>query len=260
MAVAPPKGLNGKTVLVTGASGAIGQAIARAAANEGANVIAHCSRPGTVDSLCRELEGLGVSAFAIDADFGKPDAAETLFAAALERCGCIDLLVNSASVFPGDTLQSVTLPDFNGSMLVNAWAPLVLGRALSRLTGSCAEGDKAIVNLLDTRIVGGDTVHASYILSKHLLAALTGMMAREFAPAIRVNAVAPGLMASANAGDVGTSAAAAKNLPLRRAAHPCEVADAVMYLLESRSVTGQVLYVDGGRHLRGSPPNLATMP
>jgi hypothetical protein len=255
MAVAfPPKGLHGKTVLLTGASGTIGQAIARALAGEGANVIAHCNRAGTVDALCRELEGQGDRSFTLSGDFRSPGAASALFAGAVERCGCIDLLVNSASVFPENSLQGVTFADFQDTMAVNAWAPFVLGRALSRLSGPGAGGGKAIVNLLDTRIVGGDAAHAGYILSKHLLAAMTSMMAREFAPAIRVNAVAPGLMATDSAEDGGAAAEMAKNLPLRRSAHPREVADAVVYLLKSTSVTGQVLYVDGGRHLRESAP------
>lgn len=253
MSVAPSKRLAGKIALVTGASGVIGREIALAAAREGAAIIAHVHTSGAAGPLCRELRETGVEAWAIEADFRDPDVADLLFEKALGRCGNIDLLVNSASIFAESTLQNVTWADMHDAMLVNTWAPFALCRGLSRLGGS-GRGAKAVVNLLDSRIVGGDAQHAGYIMSKHLLAKLTRMLAMAFAPALRVNAVAPGLIAEGDTGGGGRPCEAAKNLPLGRAGHPREVADAVIFLLQSESITGQVVYVDGGRHVRERAP------
>ena len=201
------------------------------------------------ESLCAELKTRSVNAWALRADFSEEENIETLFAEALERCGRIDLLVNSASTFTWSTLRGVSWADFRSVMLVNAWAPLALSRAFRRCQDT-GMGAGAIVNLLDSRITGGDPAHAGYILSKHLLAAITDMTATAFAPAIRVNAVAPGLMAGIDASDAPLPIERATTLPLRRSAHPREVADAVIYLLKSEGITGQVIYVDGGRYLR----------
>ena len=126
-------------------------------------------------------------------------------------------------------------------------APLELTRCLA------AQGrDGAVVNLLDARVGDYDRQHAAYHLSKRLLAALTRRMAIEFAPRLRVNAVAPGLILPPDGEDEGHFDRLASTNPLQRRGCPEAVAEAVLFLLRSDFVTGQVLFVDGGRHLRGN--------
>jgi pteridine reductase len=233
--------LGGKTALVTGATGRIGREIALSLAAEGAAVVVHyCRSRRDALALCREIEKKGVAAWPLQADFRGTGSAGSLVKRAVRCAGRLDILVNSASLFTESTARTLGPDDLSANMRVNAWTPLALGRAFSRTAGR-----GAMVNLLDSRIAGGDRSHAGYIISKHALAALTRMMAREFAPAFTVNAVAPGLIRSGKNGG-----AAARNLPLRRCATPGDVAEAVIFLLKSRCITGQVIWVDGGRHVR----------
>ena len=121
----------------------------------------------------------------MSADFQKPEEYECLLERALQQAGTIDALINSASIFPMDTLSDLTFRSRTRNMEINAWLPFLLGRSFARLVG-CG----SIVNLVDSRIVDFDWNHVGYILSKHVLAALTTMMALEFAPSIAVNEVA----------------------------------------------------------------------
>jgi NAD(P)-dependent dehydrogenase (short-subunit alcohol dehydrogenase family) len=106
-----------------------------------------------------------------------------------------------------------------------------------------------IINLLDTNISGHDRTHVAYIVSKQMLASLTKICALEFAPGITVNGVAPGLILPPNGKDETYLENLSKTVPLKRHGAPEDVSEAALYLLKSDFVTGQVVYVDGGRHL-----------
>ena len=106
------------------------------------------------------------------------------------------------------------------------------------------------MNLLDTRLVGGDPAHAAYHFSKATLAEMTTLSALEFAPELQVNGVAPGaVMPPEEFGDDYLDGLTA-DLPLRRRGYPKDISDATLYLLGASFVTGQVIFVDGGRHIR----------
>jgi hypothetical protein len=111
------------------------------------------------------------------------------------------------------------------------------------------------VNLLDAKLASNDRTHVAYLLSKHMLAVMTRMTALEFAPHITVNAVAPGLILPPAGQDETYLEALAAGVPLRRHGTTADVADAVVFLLQSTFITGQVIQVDGGAHLgdRGQP-------
>jgi NAD(P)-dependent dehydrogenase (short-subunit alcohol dehydrogenase family) len=237
--------LAGKTALVTGAARRMGRAVSLALAASGANVVVHHSRSvSEAEALVSELARRGVRATEVRADLGEPEEAEALVALAEERAGRLDVLVNNASVFERETLETAALDHFVRNVKVNAWAPFVLTRAFARRSGR-----GRVVNLLDTRVSGLDLAHVGYILSKHLLAVLTRMTAVAFAPGLTVNAVAPGLILPPPGEDEAYLARLARDLPLKRHGGPEDVARAVVFLLESDFVTGQVLFVDGGRHL-----------
>ncbi len=238
--------LSGKTALVTGGALRIGRAISLALAASGSNVVVHHSRSAPeAAALVSQLSGLGVRATALRADLGSPDEAEAVVALAEERAGGrLDVLVNNASVFEPETIETASLDRLLHSLTVNAWAPFVLTRAFAHRSGS-----GRVVNLLDTRVSGLDLAHVGYILGKHLLAVLTRMTAVAFAPKLTVNAVAPGLiLPPAGEGEAYLERLACQ-LPLKRHGTAEDVARAVVFLLESDFVTGQVVFVDGGRHL-----------
>jgi pteridine reductase len=243
-----PGKLAGRTALVTGAGRRIGRAVALALAEEGVHIVAHDRRALETETLkvCEEVVGCGAKSWKVIADLEKPEEYETLISRAMTTAGALDIVINNASLFRPNTLRDVDFPSLTQHIQVNAWAPFVLSRDFSRLVGR-----GKIINLLDTKITGHDLEHAAYSLSKQMLASLTRMCALEFAPGITVNAVAPGLILPPTGKDEAYLEHLAKSIPLKRHGGPVDIADAVLYLLKSDFVTGQVIYVDGGRHLLG---------
>lgn len=239
--------IEGKTALVTGAAKRIGEAIARALADHGANVVIHygTSRSEATD-LAAALHRKGVKAWTAQAALDDPAQARALFDEAARLSGGVDFVINSASVFPESTLLDFTPDELNHVLNINAIAPLLLGRALKE-----SQRPGAIVNLLDCMIADYDRKHAAYHLSKRMLHSLTRMMAVEFAPAVRANGVAPGLVLPPVGKDEQYLASLASTNPLNRYGTAEDVAAAVLFLLQSDFITGQVIYVDGGRNLRG---------
>ncbi len=241
--------LAGHTALITGGARRLGRAMAVALADRGAGVVVHYgrSRQGA-EAVAEEIQARGASAWTVQADLADPAQAEGLFAQAVEAAGPIDFLVNSASIFPPSRLADFSADDLARNIQINAFAPLQLARALA------AQGrDGAIVNILDARSLSDYTPdHAAYDASKRLLHTFTCMMAIEFAPRLRVNAIAPGLILPPPEADDSTLERLRAANPLHAVGAVEDILRALLYLLESPYVTGQVLYVDGGRHLRGA--------
>jgi len=238
--------IGGKTALVTGAAKRIGRAIALAFSDEGVNVVVHYnSSEDEAKQLVAEIERRAVKAWPVQADLARPEETETLIDRALKIAGPIEILVNNASIFPGEKLDELSSESFAKNMQVNAWAPFVLARAFARRVGR-----GKIINLEDSRTAGYDWNHVGYILSKHVLAVFTKMMAVEYAPDIAVNAVRPGLILPPPGKDESYIDRLTGTVPLKRHGDPKDIADAVVFLAKSDFITGEVIYVDGGRHLK----------
>ncbi|KPK86131.1 MAG: hypothetical protein AMJ81_02010 [Phycisphaerae bacterium SM23_33] len=240
--------LAGKTALVTGAAKRIGQATALALAADGANVIVHYNTSAKqAEQLAHSILQAGTKAWALQADLGDPAQAQGLLQRAVQQAGPVDILINNASIFPPSRLTDFTADELAESINVNALAPLLIGRAFA-----AQRRPGVIVNFLDCRIGDYDRSHAAYHLSKRMLFSLTRMMALEFAPAVRVNAVAPGLILPPPGQDESFLQRLASTNPLHRHGGVADVAEAVRFLIRSEFVTGQVIYVDGGRHMKGA--------
>ena len=237
----------GKTALVTGAAKRIGRAIAVALAQNGVHVAVHYHQSAQdALALCEELGRLGVRAWPIQGDLLEAGQAERVFHEAVAQAGPIDILVNNASIFERDTLWEATDESIAKNVRIHAVAPLVLSRELA------GQGRAAhIVNLLDTRIAVYGREHASYDLSKSMLLTLTRMLALELAPSVAVNAVAPGAILPPAGQSETYLAKLAHATPLNRIGDPRDIVEAVLFLLQSRFITGQVIYVDGGMHMKG---------
>jgi pteridine reductase len=242
--------ISGKTALVTGAAKRLGRAIALALAAEGADVVVHYRSSGAqAEHLVGEIARLGRRAWALGADLADPAEVDGLFARARAAAGELDIIVNSASVFHESAMADVAPREFQLDAQVNALAPY---RLIQLLAARARAG--AVVNLLDARLVGYDPKHVAYVASKRTLFTLTRMAALAFAPLVRVNAVAPGLiLPPPGADDAWLARVAPKENPLGAHGTARGVCDAVVFLLRAAFVTGQVVYVDGGRNVRESP-------
>ncbi len=228
-----------RTALVTGAGVRVGLAIALDLARHGYRVAAHYRThrpPRPLVPLQADL-----------ADAAGPDALARAFR---ERFGALDLLVCSAAGFAPRSLRDTDAAAFDEQMDLNARAPLLLARAL--LPALRRRPGASIVNVAD---VGGGLVawrgYAAYAASKAALARLTECLALELAPAIRVNAVAPGTVLWPPRYPAALRRELTRRIPLRRTGTPQDVADAVRYLADAEFVTGVILPVDGGRRLSG---------
>jgi NAD(P)-dependent dehydrogenase (short-subunit alcohol dehydrogenase family) len=241
----PETALSGQTALITGAAKRIGREIALTLAAEGVNIVAHYRESlAEAQKLGQELEERGVKCWLVPADFERETESSNLIQRALDQAGKLDILVNSASIFPSDTLENVSLESLSRNLRVNTWAPFSLCRQFAHTT---QQGK--IINILDTRVGSYDWTHVSYILSKHVLGVLTRMLAIDYAPDITVNGVAPGLILPPPGKDMSYLEHLVNTVPLKRHGDPSDVAQAVLFLLKSDFVTGTVIEVDGGRHL-----------
>ena len=243
-----PDPLRGRTALVTGGARRLGRATALALAEAGVHVGVHYLASGAeAEETAAAIRAHGVRAVALPADLGQPATLESFFGRAVEALGPIDILINNASIFPAARLTEVSVDEIERNLRVNALGPFVLARALA-----AQQRPASVVNFLDTRVLDYDAKHVAYHLSKRMLFDLTRMMALEFAPAVRVNGVAPGLILPPRGEDEAYLARLAHTNPLQRYGGPDDVVAAVLFLLRSPFITGQIIYIDGGRHMRGA--------
>lgn len=228
--------LHGKSALVTGGAVRIGRAIADALAEAGVEVIVHFQTS--------EKEAQAFWPNIIQSDLNESEQCETLIKQAAEEFGPIDILINNAAVFHQTRLLDADHETMMAELQPNLLAPLALIRGFAR-----QEISGKIVNLLDRRITSHDTTCVPYMLSKKGLEELTKLAAIDLAPGITVNAVAPGAVLPPPQEVDNPAWNPADTIPLKKRPTPEEIAEAVLYLLKADSVTGQILFVDGGQNL-----------
>ena len=238
--------------LVTGAGRRLGRVLALAAAEAGYDVLVHhrsaaADAAETADAV-RRL-GRAVDVVAIDLD--RPDAAQRLFADASEP---ITLLINNASRFEDDRLGTLTAEGFDATIAANLRAPILLAQAFAHALPDDMEG--LIVNIVDQRVWRLTPQFFSYTVSKSGLWSATQTMAQALAPRIRVNAIGPGPTLANPYQSPEDFAAEAHALPLGHPVDPSHIAQALRYLIDAASVTGQMIAVDGGQHLAWRTPDV----
>ncbi len=241
--------LAGRTALVTGAARRLGRAIAEDLASRGARVAVHYrSSAAEAAAVVGGIRQRGGHAEAFAADLADADAAERLAAAVVTGMGPVDILVNNASVFFRTPIATVGAAEWDAVMTVNLKTPyllaLVLGRAMRE------RGAGKIVNLADIAADRPYLEYLPYSVSKAGIVALTRGLARELAPAVQVNCVAPGPVLEAIDATPASTAAVLRRTPLGRFGAATDIAAAVRFLIEgSDFVTGTTVVVDGGRAL-----------
>ncbi|MEX0607606.1 MAG: pteridine reductase, partial [Halofilum sp. (in: g-proteobacteria)] len=229
-----------------------GAALTRALHGAGANVVIHCRQSrAEADTLAAELESERTDTTqVICADLLDPDACEQLVAAARERWGRLDVVVNNASSFFPTPVGSVDAARFDDLIGSNLRAPMFVAQAAAP---ALAASGGCIVNLADVHGMRPLDGHPVYCAAKAGLIMLTRSLARELAPDVRVNAIAPGsiLWPETTGGtDPTNRQAVIEATPLARQGEPTDIVSALLYLVrDAHFVTGQVLTVDGGRGL-----------
>jgi NAD(P)-dependent dehydrogenase (short-subunit alcohol dehydrogenase family) len=240
--------VKGKTALITGGGKRIGREMALVLASMGTNVVIHYRKSvDEAEYVAEQAKKEGVNAWTIQADLADPNQAMGLLPRTLDLTGPVQILINNASIFDPSQLQDFTAEDLIGNIQVNAMSPLLISRSIAN-----QKLDGAIINFLDTRITEYDRNHAAYHLSKRMFFTMTRMMALEFAPQIRVGGIAPGLILPPPGKDVSYLERLAPNNPLNRIGSLEGITDAVVFLLESQFITGQIIFVDGGYHMKGA--------
>lgn len=243
--------------LITGGAIRLGAAIAVGLARDGYDIALHYNSSDlaarrTADEI-RELDSQ-CEIFACDfsdlaADFSG------LVAAVHARFPQLNVLVNSASVYDQATLRETDAALLDRQFAVNFRAPLLLMRAYARLIG---HGN--ILNIIDNKIAFHQYQYAAYLLSKKSLADLTRIAAAEFAPEIRVNGVAPGVVMPAGDRTPEYIRWREQAIPIQRKGEPEEIQQAVRSILENGFITGQILFIDGGESLGETGRNAASYP
>jgi NAD(P)-dependent dehydrogenase (short-subunit alcohol dehydrogenase family) len=245
--------------LVTGAARRVGRAIACELAAAGWTVAVHYNSSdadaGETVAMIREAGG---RAQAFGADLTDEAAVRALIPAIAKALGPVTLLVNNASVFENDTANTKGRAIWDQHMEVNLRAPFVLCQELMAGLPAGAEGN--IVNLVDQRVLNLTPFFMSYTLSRMGLWTLTQTLAMAFAPRARVNAIGPGPVLPSPRQSDAQFERQYKALPLARSVDPLEIARAVRFILDSPSMTGQIIVLDAGQHLGWAQPAAGVKP
>lgn len=240
-----------KAALITGAGRRIGAAIARTLAGAGYAVVLHANRSrAEAEKLAGEIVGRGGRASVVLGDLTDAEAVRGLIKAAA-AFGPLTLLINNAGTFEPDEVATLERTRFERAISINLAAPLFLSQAFAAQAGEGA----AIVNIIDQRVFRPTPRFLSYTLSKSALHTATTTLAQALAPKVRVNAVAPGPTLPSLRQTDAQFAKQAGSLPLQKGPTPEEIAAAVLYLAQAKSVTGVTIAVDGGQHIAWRTPD-----
>ncbi len=251
--------------LVTGAGKRLGRAMALYLAGRGYDVAVHyASSERAAQSVVDEITAMGQRAVALPADLTDEAQTQALFPAAVAALGGpITCLVNNASIFEYDTVQTATRGTWDRHMESNLRAPFVLTQAMANqglVAKTDAQGEPIssamILNMIDMRVRKLTPEFSTYTIAKMGLWALTRTAAQALTPAIRVNAIGPGPTLQGSRQSEEHFAAQRAATISGRGANPTDITAALGYFLDAPAVTGQLLCVDGGQHLAWETPDV----
>jgi NAD(P)-dependent dehydrogenase (short-subunit alcohol dehydrogenase family) len=243
--------LKGIVAVITGSSGRLGGAIANAVAAAGCKCICHYNRnKQRAEEVVERIQKMGAMAMIIEADFTRPDEIEELFEKSADF-GVPQILINSAAKFIRQPLAEVNFEQSQRIFNLNVVAPILLSRIFAeKLRKKFGDAGSTVGKIINIADVGGIRPWAEYVLycsSKAGLIGATKALAKELAPAVCVNAIAPGIVTWPGDFDESEKQRQLSFIPVRRIGEPEDVTEAVIFLLKNDYITGQVLNVDGGR-------------
>lgn len=241
-----------KRILVTGGAKRVGRRLVERLSAAGHGVVIHANtNAAQAEQLCGQIRGDNPNAWVIAADLSDHTAACALIDQASQLAGGpLSGLINSASVFDYDTPGAMDIAAFDKAMAVNLRAPVLLSERFAAQADPAR--DNCIVNILDQKLWNMNPDFYSYTMSKAGLLAATDMMARAFAPAVRVNAIAPGLLLPSHDQTQAEFEEVASRNPMRRPIALDDVVSSVEFLMATPALTAQVIHVDNGQRLAAS--------
>jgi NAD(P)-dependent dehydrogenase (short-subunit alcohol dehydrogenase family) len=243
-----PQPNQSNVALITGAADRLGAAMARALATSGYAVVVH-HRGGAeaASQLVAEINANGGHAKSLKADLAIRSQRAALVARASRPFGPLTVLVNNASSFEPDSVVDLDEALWDRHLAIHAEAPAFLARDFAAQLPAGIQGN--IVNIIDERVLHLTPNYFSYTLSKSALWAMTRTLAQSLAPRIRVNAIGPGPTLKEKDQSDASFQRSQASAPLGYGADAQDVTEALLYLLHAKSVTGQMLALDGGRHI-----------
>jgi NAD(P)-dependent dehydrogenase (short-subunit alcohol dehydrogenase family) len=235
-------------VLITGAAQRVGRAVALNLASHGAHIaFSYYAEDEPWRETLAELKRKGVQAFTMQADVSKAADIGALTNATFDHMGRVDVLINNASVWLKKPALDITEAEWDLEMALNAKAPFLMAQSVAPHMQK--QGQGLIVNITDLSAFQTWAGYAHHSASKAALVALTKVLALEWAPEIRVNAIAPGTVLLPDDADEAKRQWAIARSALKRVGSPDDVARTIRYLIEEDFATGAVYFVDGGRAL-----------
>lgn len=241
--------------LVTGGARRVGEAIVRDLAKNGFAVAIHCNASwDEADRLAAEINAAGGHAAVIQADLSDMKAVETVFADVEAALGRVRLVVNNASLFDEDTAADFEWATWDRHFDVHLKAPVTLAQKMAAALADDEDG--MVVNIIDQRVWRPNPRFFSYTLSKSALWTATRTMAQAFAPRVRVNAIGPGPTLQNQRQNAADFSRQVDALLLGRGPELAEFGATIRYLWGARSVTGQMIALDGGQHLAWETPDV----
>jgi NAD(P)-dependent dehydrogenase (short-subunit alcohol dehydrogenase family) len=236
--------MTAKTALITGAAKRIGKEIALSLAKQNYNIILHYNRSNEeAKSLKHEIENIGVHCTLKQANFLIEEEVKEMMSDVIP-----DLLVNNASIFINDKLHDVTYVNLEQHMKVNVLAPIILSNIMYE-KNQLLNRKGNIINMLDYCILKTPSNFYSYAMSKKCLWETTQLMASSMAPLIRVNALALNHVLKPSNQSEENFIASKQSSPLQLAPNIDELSKTIEFITTTPSITGQVLFLDGGKHL-----------
>jgi NAD(P)-dependent dehydrogenase (short-subunit alcohol dehydrogenase family) len=246
--------ISGKVALITGSAKRIGRLTAIELAKRGARVAIHFRNSGQeANETLRLIQAEGGTGALFQADLSEIPAIEEMFRKLDQQFGGLDILVNSASTFHTSTAGETSAELWDEQLNSNARAPFFVAQSAAQMMmkrGEDHQGHQGkIINIVD---VAGEVIwpgYFAYSVSKAALIAVNRGLAKAYAPSIQVNGIAPGPVLFPDHYTEEQKRSAIERTLLKRAGHPSDIVNAVVFLIENDYITGEIIHVDGGRHI-----------
>ena len=232
--------------LVTGGANRIGKGISLKLSSLGFDIaLHHNASERAAQETAKEIRKQKSRCTIFSCDLNNETQTKSLLTKIARSFPNITLLINNASIFEPSKLLPGSLNTFNRHMNINLKAPYILTCAFAE---KCKKGQ--IINILDTHITQNKTAHIAYLLSKKALESLTHLSATALAPSIRVNGIAPGVILPPKGKRASYLNRLVQDVPLKKKGDIDHITQSVQFLLENDDLTGQIIFVDGGEHLK----------